>query len=219
MSFGEPCPRVAPRAYLEHKWPRGEVTCLEHGRPALVVDMIQVLRGRQTRRIFSSLPLSELGWLLWLTCRTHSLRSSVFGFDQHFRPHPSAGATHPIHIICQRNPGTPWERYEPVEHTLVSVPGTEALAQGARDYTGRAVPADGAVLIGLVAEAGKTAAKYEAEQSLVWRDAGVVLGYLSLVAEILQLSFCPLGMTGDEFVKPMSASGQLRGAGLVLLGS
>jgi hypothetical protein len=102
---------------------------------------------------------------------------------------------------------------------LVSVPGTEALAQGARDYTGRAVPADGAVLIGLVAEAGKTAAKYEAEQSLVWRDAGVVLGYLSLVAEILQLSFCPLGMTGDEFVKPMSASGQLRGAGLVLLGS
>lgn len=218
-NFNEPYPRLPPGMYSEYKWPQGEETRLESGPPTLVLDMVQILRTRQTRRIFNSLSLSDLGKLLWLTCRTHSSRSSVFGFDQHFRPHPSAGAMHPIHIICQRNPSMPWERYHPVEHKLISVTGTEALAQDARDFSARIVPSEGAVLIGLVAEAGKTAAKYNVEHSLVWRDAGVVLGYLSLIAETLQLSFCPLGITGNAFVMPISNKGQLQGAGLALIGS
>lgn len=216
--FGEPWPRCAPNIYEPHNWKRGDVTALEPARPELSIDLPQVLKDRQTRRVFNTLRLTQLGELLWLTCRTHSSIASSFGFDQQFRPHPSAGAMHPIHIVCQRNICMPWERYDPVEHSLVTIPGTEQLARRARDHAARAVPTANAVLVGLVSEAGKTAAKYEAEQSLVWRDAGVVLGYLSLVAEILKLSFCPLGMTGNAFVEPMCKSGKLSGAALALVG-
>jgi hypothetical protein len=126
---------------------------------------------------------------------------------------------HPIHLVCQRSTGKPWERYDPLQHSLVAVPGSEGYAQEARAKAAHILPSDDAVLLALVAEAGKTGAKYEDGLSLVWRDAGVVLGYLSLVAEVLKLGFCPLGMTGDAYIAPISAQGQLQGAGLALIGT
>lgn len=219
-SFPEPRPRLTPNKYSPFPWPAGgEVTRLSPAPAQLMVDVVQVLQNRQSRRLLRNLPLTQLGHLLWLSCRTHSLRTSDYGFDQQFRPHPSAGAMHPIHLICQRSTGMPWEHYDPLEHSLVIVPGSEGYAQEARAKAAHILPSDGAVLLGLVAEAGKTGAKYENEQSLVWRDAGVVLGYLSLIAEALKLGFCPLGMTGDAYIAPISAQDRLQGAGLALIGT
>jgi SagB-type dehydrogenase family enzyme len=218
-SFCEPKPRAKPGHYEPFKWPRGEITQLEPAAAQINVDIVQVLQERQSRRLLDALPPSELGALLWLTCRTHSHRTSKFGFDQEFRPYPSAGAMHPIHVVCQRFPGMPWERYEPTLHALVGVPGTEALAQSAREKAASILPTNEAVLVGLVAEPGKTAAKYECAESLVWRDAGVLLGYLSLVTETLGLGFCPLGMTGDLYLAPISTAGQLHGVGLAVVGT
>ncbi len=218
-SFCEPKPRATPGYYEPFKWPRGAVTRLEPAAARPNIDIAQVLQERQSRRLLDALPVSELGALLWLTCRTHSLRSSEFGFDQEFRPYPSAGAMHPIHVVCQRSAGMHWERYEPLEHALVGVPGTEALAQAAREKAANILPTSEAVLVGLVAEPGKTAAKYEGAESLVWRDAGVLLGYLSLVTETLGLGFCPLGMTGNLYLAPISPAGQLHGVGLAVVGA
>ena len=147
------------------------------------------------------------------------MRSSDYGFEQHFRPHPSAGAMHPIHVVCQRQEGMPWERYDTLRHILAEIPGSESNAQLAREKSAHILPTAEAVLVGLVAEPGKTEAKYESAQSLIWRDAGVVLGYLSVIAEALKLGFCPLGMTGDVYLAPISATGQLRGVGLALVGT
>lgn len=218
-SSREPKPRATPGYYEPFKWPRGEVTQLEPAAAQLNVNIVKVLQERQSRRKLDALSLSELGALLWITCRTHSLRSSEFGFDQEFRPYPSAGAMHPIHVVCQRSAGMPWEWYEPLEHALVAIPGTEVLAQSARERAASILPTNEAVLVGLVAEPGKTAAKYECAESLVWRDAGVLLGYLSLVAETLGLGFCPLGMTGNLYLAPISSAGQLHGVGLAVVGA
>ena len=70
----------------------------------------------------------------------------------------------------------------------------------------------------LVAEPGKTAAKYANSESLVWRDAGVLLGYMSVVAEALGLGFCPLGITGQAYVSALSADARLTGVGLAVVG-
>lgn len=204
---------------MPFEWTRGEITLLQPAAAQLNVDIVRVLQERQSRRNFSPISIAQLGELLYLTCRTHTSRSSDYGFEQHFRPYPSAGAMHPIHLVCQRMPGMPWERYEPLEHALVVVPGSEALAQNARQQARRFFVTDNAVLVGLVAEVGKTAAKYESAQSLLWRDAGVVLGYLSLVGEALGLSFCPLGATGELHLAPMCSDGRLQGAGLAALGA
>jgi hypothetical protein len=101
---------------------------------------------------------------------------------------------------------------------LVEVSGTDSLAERARRAAGELLPVDHGALIALVAETGKTAAKYENHCSLVWRDAGVVLGYLSLIAEALDLAFCPLGLTGHDFVAPIAPPGVLEGVGFALVG-
>lgn len=218
-NLGDPRPRSVLYPYEPYEWPRGEITRLMPAIAPLEVSLLRVSQERQTRRKFAALSIADLGGLLWLTCRTHSSCKSEFGFDQHFRPHPSAGALHPIHVVCQRFPGQPWELYEPVEHVLVAIPGSEAHAQNARSQAEQFFATDKAVLLGLVAEVGKTAAKYDSEMSLIWRDAGVVTGYLSLMSEALGLNFCPLGATGDPHIAPLAPIGKLCGAGLAVLGA
>jgi hypothetical protein len=126
---------------------------------------------------------------------------------------------HPIHVLCQMAAGTPWSRYDAVAHSLVEVPGSTALAERARLVAGELLAVREGVLIALVAESGKTAAKYENPGSLVWRDAGVVLGYLSLLAQALGLAFCPLGLTGHDFAEPIAPQGVLDGVGLAVVGN
>lgn len=201
-------------------WPAGVRRQLAPFSGRLTVDFAELLDQRQTRRKFG-VPVSEeqLGWFLWLACHNRSLRQGPFGTPQESRPHPSAGGMHPIHVLAARA-AEPWFRYEPVGHALVEIPGTESAARNAREAANELVSLQQGILLGLVAEPGKTGAKYENHASLVWRDAGVVLGYLSLVAEAMQLSFCPLGLCGDfEFGSAVWGPGHVHGAGLAILGA
>jgi hypothetical protein len=69
------------------------------------------------------------------------------------------------------------------------------------------------------AEPGKTFSKYTEANSLIWRDAGVLLGYFSFVAHALQLSFCPLGITGECWASQLDKQGRLVGVGLAIVGA
>ena len=75
------------------------------------------------------------------------------------------------------------------------------------------------IVIRLIAEPGKTCAKYEHADSLIWRDAGVLIGHMALVAEALDCSFCPLGITGHEWCASLKLEDRLAGVGLAILGS
>ncbi|MCW5660092.1 MAG: nitroreductase family protein [Burkholderiaceae bacterium] len=184
----------------------------------MALDLVALLEQRQTRRQFEK-PLDDttLGEILWLACRNRSARPSVFGPDQESRVHPSAGAMHPIHILLARETG-PWLRYDPLEHALIELPHSGASAAAGRRAASSLVELEHGTLIGLVAEPGKTAAKYEHPESLVWRDAGVVLGYLSLMAEALGLAFCPLGTTGQPYLTEyLPGSSALQAVGLAVV--
>ncbi len=218
--FPEPLPRAEPSRYSVFKWPAGRSQALFPRSAPLPVDMVSLLEKRQTRRDFTK-PLGNvaLGEFLWLACRSRGARPSPYGPDQESRPHPSAGAMHPIHVLIAREDG-PWERYDPVEHVLVELPGSVESAAAGRTVAQSVVSVGCAVVVGLVAEPGKTAAKYENPETLVWRDAGVVLGYMSLIAEALELSFCPLGVTGQsQFADLLPNPTSLHGVGLALLGA
>lgn len=220
MASAHPDPRPRPQAtpYTPFVWPSGDVTPLEPG-ASTYVDLASLSRNRQTRREFRHLSLQQLGHLLWLACRVHSSTPSPFGFDQQFRPLPSAGALHPIHVLLQRQREADWEIYDPEQHILVSVPVSAHLASEARRTADDTLYSGDATLIGFVAEPGKSGAKYINPESLVWRDAGVIIGYLSLFGEALGLSICPLGPTGDDILSRLSDDGLLRGAGLMLIGA
>ena len=185
----------------------------------LELDLVALLEQRQTRRDFQK-PVEDakLGEFFWLACRNRSSRPSRFGPDQESRVHPSAGAMHPIHVLACRDAG-PWMRYDPMEHALIEVPGSTGSAAAGRTAANRIFNLNQGVLLGLVAEPGKTGAKYKNHETLVWRDAGVVLGYMSLVAEALRLDFCPLGITGQSHLTDyLPEASQLHAAGLAVLG-
>lgn len=215
----DPVPRVLPVPYMPFIWPSGAKLQLPPRNTPLELDLVTLLAQRQTSRNFKTTPeVTRLGEFLWLACRNRSSRPSPFGPDQESRVHPSAGAMHPIHVLISQDAG-PWMRYDPVEHSIMELPGSISSATASRREAARLLCLDQGVLLGLVAEPGKTAAKYENHETLVWRDAGVVLGYMSIAAEALGLAFCPLGITGQPHLTDYcSATDQLQAVGLAVLG-
>ncbi len=216
----DPVPRALPMRYEPFVWPAGVRTPLAPRARPLELDLVALLDERQTRRTFSK-PFDDatLGEFLWLACRNRSSRPGAFGLDQESRVHPSAGAMHPIHVLLAREMGS-WLRYDPLEHALIELPGSGATVAASREAARSLVELGRGMLIGLVAEPGKTAAKYEHHESLVWRDAGVVLGYMSVVAEALGLAFCPLGITGQPYLTAqLPNASALQAVGLAVVGS
>ena len=216
----DPVPRDQPGNYQPFVWPKGATLQLAPRGHALELDLVELLEQRQTRREFKgSIDDVKLGEFLWLACRNRSSRPSSFGPEKESRVHPSAGAMHPIHALVCRNAG-PWMRYDPVSHSLMELPGSIGAAKLAREAACHLVEIGESVLIGLVAEPGKTASKYHHHDTLVWRDAGVVLGYMSLVSAALNLEFCPLGITGGPHLTDyLSAPALLQAVGLAVFGS
>lgn len=215
-----PRPHAAPLVYTPVEWPNGRSVPLSPRDGPVNVDLCQLLEIRQTRRHFpEKISIEVLGQLLWLGCRSRSSRPSGLGFNLDSRPAPSAGGIHPVHILISYRQGDPWSRYDPAYHGLVEINGTQIHADAAREMAGEVVRLDEAVLLAFVAEPGKTAAKYEHPESLVWRDAGVLLGYVSLASEALNLSFCPLGLTGEpHMAKLLGGQSELCGVGMALVG-
>lgn len=178
-----------------------------------------VLRARASRRSFAG-PLDDesLAALLAASCRTLSAEPSAYGFPLEYRPTPSAGALHPVHVLVQQLPGQPWKRYDSLANELVEVLGSEANAQKAREAANELVPCADATIFGFAAEVGRTSVKYVNAESLVWRDAGAVVAYLHLCAEAVGLAFTPLGISGDPFLRALDGEDRLRGVGMALAG-
>lgn len=215
----DPVPRAQPMRYQPFVWPDGPRLQLASRNKALKLDLVELLERRETRRDFRQpIDKASLGEFLWLACRNRSSRPSPFGPDQESRVYPSAGAMHPMHVLVSREAG-PWMLYDPVAHALIELPESSHSAATARAAANYLFDTGGGMLIGLVAEPGKTAAKYENHETLVWRDAGVILGYMSLVAEALGLPFCPLGITGGPYVTDyLSSSAMLQSVGMAVVG-
>ncbi len=217
--MAEPKPHATAKQYESLQWPTGTRRSLCPYSQPLPLDLTRLLEERQTSREFNGELTDEmLGGFLWLACRNRSLRPSPYGVPQESRPHPSAGGMHPIHVFIAK-PDGPWHRYDPVEHALVEVPASDQSARDSRAQANMLVHLDRGTLIGLLAEPGKTSAKYENHDSLVWRDAGVILGYMSVVAAALRLSFCPLGALGEPHLSSISPDPtRVHAAGLSIVG-
>ena len=126
---------------------------------------------------------------------------------------------HGIHLLLRPPSGSLWQRYDPLLHELVDVPDSERSCSSALQAAVELMPMGNATLVLLAAEPAMYAAKYANHESLVWRDAGVLLGYLSLTATALGLIFCPLGLTGEAALKSLDSQGKLAGVGMAAVAS
>lgn len=220
VDLGNPRPRESPRHYTPLSWPLGPRIPLPI--PAFVGgarrSLAELLLQRRTRREFLPLSTELLSKLTWLTCQVQRTGGDELGFSLSHRPCPSAGAIHPIHLLVIDPQADRWFRYDPVSHALNEVITQLEPRQVLADIQS-VLPAPSATLLLLAAEPGKTSAKYEAPGSLVWRDAGVLLGFLAVAAEALGLSYCPLGVTGDPWVGRLLNQPGLTGVGTAFVGA
>lgn len=214
--LGNPKPRSRPQPYTPFSWSK------EFASPLPIPDflpndsLVSILERRRTIRSFGKLPSDVLGHVLWITSRQVKTGHGDFGFNISQRPVPSGGAIHPIHILISNQIEHCWQRYDPYTHSLQRLTATCDIP--IREIN-NVLPIQEGELIMLVAEPGMTSAKYEDFESLIWRDAGVILANLVLASELFKLAFCPLGVTGEPWASSLSDQGLLKGVGLAVIGS
>lgn len=219
IDLGNPRPRDEIVRYVPYLWDDGEAKSLPIPRSFTEESFVEAVSRRRSRRSYKRLNIEALSELLWLSCHRQQLGDDGLGFPIERRPVASAGSIHPIHILLFDASDRLFRRYCPTNHALVVVEGTSALVDGLRHAVNQVIPMGHGLAFAFVAEPGKTFAKYEEASSLVWRDAGVLLGHLHLVAEALGLNYCPLGITGEPWVGELGKKGDLVGVGLALVGS
>lgn len=220
IDLGNPHPRANPKRYTPIRWFQADSIALSRPTDILKIEcpFFETLTNRRTFREFSPLLLDQLGLMMWITSRTQELGNSDLGFPLSRRPYPSAGAIHPIHLLIIRPSDNNWYRYDSLNHSLNVVPSNIG-AQTVWDSMQHVLSAPSATLLLLAAEPGMSSAKYENAESLVWRDAGVLLGYFTLVAQALGLSLCPLGITGEPWISQLIDQPGLIGVGAAFVGS
>ncbi|MFZ6780430.1 nitroreductase family protein [Undibacterium sp. Ji83W] len=219
IDLGNPRPHPEPKIYVPFCWPLGDIYYLFEPEKLPTKPLSKILEHRRTRRSFDEVSDEDLCTLLWLTCRGQAWSNSASGLQLCFRPTPSAGAIHPIHVLVSSKKNRSWQRYVPTDHTLAGIEPIILSPEKIREAVENVVPPEDGTILLFIAEPGKTLAKYADGCSLIWRDAGVLLGYMSLVAESLDLNFCPLGITGEPWASHLDEEGRLVGVGMALLGS
>lgn len=219
INLGNPTPLDIPIPYQPFEWPVSHVVRLPIPSKLDKRNFFEVLESRRSKRVFGKIDMRQIADLLWFCCRIQENKHTELGFPLSLRGCPSAGAIHPIHVLVNLPGEDGWLRYDPLEHALNTIPDSHANATSTRLAVNSVVAPEDGVVIMLLAEPGKTFSKYLEASSLIWRDAGVLLGYLSLLAQALKLSFCPLGITGEPWASQLDKQGRLVGVGLSIVGS
>lgn len=219
INLGNPRPLDIPIPYRPFEWPVAEVIKLPVPGELRKCDFFEVLEGRRSRRVFDKISMDHIADLLWYCCRVQQNKHADLGFPLSIRSYPSAGSIHPIHVLVNWSGKEGWLRYDPLEHALIGIPNSESNMAATREAVDSIVTSENGVIIMFLAEPGKTFSKYGDANSLIWRDAGVLLGYLSLIAQALKLSFCPLGITGDPWASQLDKQGRLVGVGMSVVGT
>lgn len=216
IDLGNPSPREVAIRYEPYLWQNCQTEFLDTPNDIPEISLSHILDRRRSSRTFGPVPWATIHNFLWLTSRQVLVGHDALGFELSKRPTPSAGAIHPVHILLS-NETPEWKRYIPAKHAFAQV--KESISLDIRDAIARLMAPEHATILMLVAEPGKTSAKYDNPNSLIWRDAGAILGVMAIVAEFLNLNFCPLGITGEPWAQKLDKQSRLVGVGVALLGA
>jgi SagB-type dehydrogenase family enzyme len=218
MYLNDPVPLHEVRRYTPYEWPIRAVEFLDVPRNSECGDILHVLERRKTERSLGNISQNALAELMWHTARGKSWGDASLGFPLSQRPTPSAGSIHPIHVLIHRPGSLYCHRYIPEHHALAELANSEVISFQIRESLNNFFPCPDAAAIFFIAEPGKTAAKYLNPESLIWRDAGILQGTLSIVAAAMNLGFCLLGATGQTIARSLDDEGRLQGVGIALVG-
>lgn len=209
-------------AYSEFRYPIVERTFLPQPIELPKTSFSEILSLRRSRREFDSLPPQKLNALLWYSARALEVNPPAHSTRWQHRPAASAGGRHPIDIlILTRNDGkTAVHLYQPEPHALATLSiAREPWLENLFSSISEIINAKNSTILWLAAQFDRTLSRYKHGESLVWRDAGVLIATISLVAECLRLNCCAIGITGEPFISQLLSSNRdVVGVGGMLVG-
>lgn len=219
--LAEPRPRPHELPYRNIDWAYRTIRPLSTPIDIDRVDFFEVLRGRATRRRFGPLEETRLSLLLWYVARdqrpaeedSHSLWTHKFI--------PSAGGRHPIEmvVIPPISGRAIVYLYDALSHCLKELIVADKKVRDFHTSLQEIVPSGDGTILWLLADFDRTSAKYENAESLVWRDAGIVLGAIHMVAAALNINCCSYGINGDAWTAELTNAESVYGAGGCVVGS
>lgn len=204
IKLGSPRLREAISNFSEYKYCIKAVHYLSVSNPGKCIDIFSTCMNRVTERIFNKTTRSDISTLLWHCFKTIQTRNEFDVLIKH-KPIQSAGGRHPIDIIYISRNDNLWEcfLYDDHAHALCLLDTSqEAVASFVHEISLILDPQAGDI-IWFISQDMKTSTKYTHSESLIWRDAGVALGHMALIAEALDLNFCPLGISGEQEIKEL----------------
>jgi SagB-type dehydrogenase family enzyme len=161
--------------------------------PPGISDFFELLETRHTERQLCTPTLPQVAELLWWTTRTTAVSTKSPAVQR--RPMPTAGALGAVETIVVRQSEGAW-LYVPTQHSAGILRSTDQVALGALEEAHKFIDAPAGDLLIFVADKPRIAHHYMHGESLALREAGCLLGAMSLASEALGLGFCPLGTLG-----------------------
>ena len=136
------------------------------------------------------------------------------------RAAPSAGGLHSIGIACFRIDNTRFcGLYDPEEHVLRSSTAFESAWSINRREIGNILGAKHGVTLQFVGDRRRYEACYRNWEILFWRDAGVLLGFVAVIATALGLTPMPVGRNGTELIEAAGFDSRYLAGGGIHIGS
>ena len=175
IHIDEPTPRTDPEIPRSFSWPTRRKFICPPVTPPPVTAFATVVEQRRSVRFMAPVAIRELVNFMAYSTRPRFLRNDPA--RESLRLSPSAGALHCIDtLLIDWRTSRRVARYDPSDHTL------DLLHIAKYDYLDKFVSRCEAILpnasqtaIVLVADLPRINSKYENPESLIWRDAGILL--------------------------------------------
>jgi SagB-type dehydrogenase family enzyme len=182
----------------------------------------EALEARNSDRNLGPLALDDLATVLVHGARVRSWTDAEDGYQTTSRSAPSAGGRHPLDLkvivrdVAGLDSGA-WY-FDAARCVLVRQSDLDRAAPDALRAVNAAAGGieDAPATVFAVAYFQRTLSRYPEGAALVWRDAGVLLGYLHLVASAAGLASCIVGTAGQLVMDP---DGPIGDVGALIIGA
>ena len=213
-----PRPREVPDPLLATVgWPVTRTIDCRPVVPPVDRSFTATLEARRSCRVMIRAPLGVVVNAVAFATRPRQAMEGDY-FERSRRPSPSAGAIHPVEILFINGTSSVL-RYVAVNHQIevLRVSHQVALEEFVRDCHEILPLASGTAIV-LVGDMNRVSAFYERAESFLWRDGGVLMQTLALVATAYRLAFCPLGILGDLVVRSLGLPKWASAVGVAMIG-
>ncbi|RDC59393.1 hypothetical protein HME9302_00581 [Alteripontixanthobacter maritimus] len=198
--FDEPRP-IAGAEAPTRSWPAFERVIPLTRRILTDSDSFFEVLSRRHSALGGSVNERELSSVLWhaMLLRERN-RKSRFG-EWESRAAPSAGGLHSLGIACLPVDGSPWcGLYDPEAHELRSSTTFESAVSLNRSEINEILSSKHGITLQFIGDRRRYEACYHHWETLFWRDAGALLGIITMTAAALGLEATPVGRNGSDIV-------------------